>query len=258
MPVLFIGHGSPMIAIEENEITRKFKDVADYIIDKYQKPRAILMISAHWYTNGNFVQKEQNPKQIYDMYGFPKELYEVKYDAKGDSELSDRVLELMGDDLAINNEWGIDHGAWSVLVHMFPKADIPVVQFSVNRKLYEYDIYEIGKKLEALRDEGYLIIGSGNVVHNLARVEWNNEGGSEKADKFDEDLKELVLAGDYTNLIKEIKKNENYIYAAPSKDHFFPLLYVLGAIGESDATKVTVFNSVRNLGAISMTSYLFE
>lgn len=176
MPVIFSGHGDPMIALRDDEVTRGMRRVGDNVLKQYGKPKAILAISAHWYTKGTFVQTAAEPKQIYDMYGFPKDLYEVKYPAKGCKELSDRVKEILGDSVKVDDSWGIDHGTWTVLVHMFPDADIPVVQLSVDGALDEIGLYEIGWKLAALREEGYLIFGSGNVVHNLRRVEWDNPG----------------------------------------------------------------------------------
>lgn len=128
MPVIFSGHGSPMIALEHNEITEGMDRIGRAVESQFGRPRAILMVSAHWYTHGTFVQSAPEPRQVYDMYGFPKELYEVKYPAKGDGELTRKVQSLLGSAVAVNDDWGIDHGAWTVLVHMFPKADIPVVQ----------------------------------------------------------------------------------------------------------------------------------
>ena len=144
LPSLFVGHGSPMIALEDSQITENFKQIGDYIIDTYGKPKAILAISAHWFTRGSFCQDDENPRQIYDMYGFPQELYEVKYPAKGDKMLAEKIQKLLSDEgIRINNEWGIDHGTWTVLVHMFPKADIPIVQLSVNGLASEDEVYQI-------------------------------------------------------------------------------------------------------------------
>lgn len=252
MPVLFVGHGSPMIALEENRITENFKLSGDYIKENYGQPKAILAISAHWYTNGYFTQDEENPKQIYDMYGFPKELYEVKYEVKGCKDLTERVLSI--EDVEINNQWGIDHGTWTVLKHMFPSADIGIVQLSVNLDASIEEIYEIGKKLEFLRDEGYLIIGSGNIVHNLAAIQWDNSNGTKEADEFDEFIKDAILNKEYDKVIN-YKEHKHSSYAVPTMDHFLPLIYVLGAANNSN---VKVFNNLRNLGSISMTSYIFE
>jgi 4,5-DOPA dioxygenase extradiol len=253
MPVIFSGHGSPMIALEDNELTKKMNEAGDTVIEMHGKPKAILSVSAHWYTHGTLVQKEENPGQIYDMYGFPKELYDVKYPVKRSEELSDSVLTLLKDKVSVNNSWGIDHGTWTVLVHMFPKHDIPVVQLSVNGDLKAEDHYEIGKKLSALREEGYLIFASGNVVHNLGRVEWDNPNGTKQADAFDAWIKDAVLNHRTDDLI-HYEKHPDSRYAVPTPDHYLPLLYAYGA-GEGDA--VQVFNNIRNLGSMAMTGYVF-
>ena len=255
MPTIFVGHGSPMIALEDNDITKKFGSIGRSIIDRYGRPKGILMISAHWYTSGTFVESAAEPQQIYDMYGFPQDLYKVRYRVQGSSELTNRVKELLSDEVSTNDEWGIDHGAWTVLVHMFPAADVPVVQLSVDRNLTEAEAFEMGRKLSVLREEGYLIVGSGNIVHNLTLVDWSNAGSSQLADDFDYVVKSIVLSGDYSTLINGIERRSDYNYAVPTKDHFYTLLYILGA---SEGSTAQVFNNVRNIGSISMTSYLFE
>src|SRR3712207_357277 len=203
MPVVFAGHGSPMLALENNSITKGLSEIGSKILYKYGKPKAILAISAHWYVEGTFVQTDKEPKQIYDMYGFPKELYEVKYPVKGSKELSLRVQDILGGSVTVNNQWGIDHGVWTVLIHMFPNADIPVVQLSVDAKLPEKEIYDLGKKLESLRSEGYLIFASGNVVHNLMEVEWDNDRSEEHTSEL-QSRQYLVC-----RLLLEKKKNNH-------------------------------------------------
>lgn len=254
MPVIFSGHGDPMLALREDNITRELKKQGEIIIEKYGKPKAILAVSAHWFTKGQYVQTAEVPKQIYDMYGFPQELYEVDYPVKGDRALSDRVIELLGKDVKVNNEWGIDHGTWTVLVHMFPNADIPVVQLSVDISADKHKLYEIGEKLSALRDEGYLIFGSGNVVHNLRRVEWDNPNGSKSCVDFNNTFLELLSKRDDEAIINyELLPNSDY--AVPTSEHFLPIIYLLGsAKGET----ATVFNNECNLGAIAMTGFIFE
>lgn len=255
LPSLFVGHGSPMIALEDNQITGNFKQIGDYIIDTYGKPKAILAISAHWFTRGSFCQDDENPRQIYDMYGFPQELYEVKYPAKGDKMLAEKIQKLLSDEgIRINNEWGIDHGTWTVLVHMFPKADIPIVQLSVNGLASEDEVYQIGEKLEELREEGYLIIGSGNIVHNLREAGWSNPGPTKETIEFDQYIVDAVKNKNHENILNH-KENPNSAYAVPTKDRFYPLLYVLGASGNDE---VKIFNQVGTLGSIAMTSFLFE
>lgn len=253
LPVIFVGHGSPMIAIESNERTKTFKEIGEIITQKYSKPKAILSISAHWYTKGNRTQSEMNPKQIYDMYGFPKELYDVKYEPSGNEELTKRIEELLKDEVVIDDTWGIDHGSWSVYVHMFPKCDIPIVQLSVDGYGTEEDAFKVGEKLKVLRDEGFLIIGSGNIVHNLMMADWENKGGTKMSDAFDLYIKEAILNKEYEKVINH-REHEFSKYAVPRLDHYLPLLYVLGASDNDDAR---VFNEGRELGSISNTSYIF-
>lgn len=157
MPVIFSGHGSPMIALEHNNITEGMEAAGKTILNTYGKPKAILAISGHWFVDGTFIQSAETPKQIYDMYGFPDELYHLKYTVSGNIDLTDEVQSILGDTVSIDDSWGIDHGTWTVLVHMFPDADIPVVQLSVNRRLNSKDSFELGKKLISLREQGYLI-----------------------------------------------------------------------------------------------------
>lgn len=253
--VLFVGHGSPMIALEDSILTRNFKDVGDWIIKNHGKPEAILSISAHWFKKGNLIQNTVNPEQIYDMYGFPKELYQVKYPVKGCPKLSEKLMHVLGEEnLTINNDWGIDHGTWTVLVHMFPLGDIPVVQLSVNYDLEENEVFSLGKKLTGLRDQGVLIMGSGNVVHNLRKVDWHLDKGVKEADEFDDIIRDSIISKDYDRVLK-YREIENYKLSVPTRDHFLPLIYALGA-SEKDGVKV--FNNVRLMGSISMTSYLWS
>lgn len=253
MPVVFSGHGDPMIALREDEVTKGMRETGEKILREYGKPKAILAISAHWYTRGTYIQNAAEPKQIYDMYGFPKELYEVKYPAKGCGELSDRVLELLGEQVSVNDDWGIDHGTWTVLVHMFPEADIPVVQLSVDGTLDHEKLNEIGEKLSVLREEGYLIFGSGNVVHNLRRVEWDNPNGTEMTLKFNQYIIDALQAGERNRVINYANGPEA-AYAVPTPEHYLPLIYCLGAAGED---KAEVFNNICNLGSMAMTGFIF-
>lgn len=254
MPVIFSGHGDPMLALRDDEVTRTLHSVGKTITDKYGKPKAILMISAHWYTHGTMIQSAENPKQIYDMYGFPHALYEVQYPAKGCAALTESVQRLLGKAVRVNDSWGIDHGAWTVLVHMFPQADIPVVQLSVNGDISAEQAYAIGKDLPALREEGYLIMGSGNVVHNLRMVEWDNPDGSEKTVRFNQIVTDAVIRHQDRTVI-HFENIPFSSYAVPTPDHYLPLIYCLGASAGSD---VQVFNNVCNLGSIAMTSYIWE
>ncbi|PQL20277.1 4,5-DOPA dioxygenase extradiol [Veillonella denticariosi JCM 15641] len=254
MPTLFVGHGSPMMALEHTEMTNTFRNIGNNIIKNYGKPRAILAVFAHWYTDGTYVQSAENPKQIYDMYGFPKALYEVVYPAKGDNKLTQKVQQLLGDDVSINDTWGIDHGMWTVLVHMFPDASIPVVQLSIHKHLSPEGAYQLGVKLQSLRDEGYLIIGSGNIVHNLRRLEWDSPSGTPAAIEFDRYIADAVLAND-TDKVINYAQHSQASYAAPTPDHYLPLIYIMGA---DESTKPTVFNQTYNSGSLSMTGFIFE
>ena len=222
MPVVFSGHGSPMVALEHNQITEGMQKVGEKIISTYGKPKAILAISAHWYTDGTYIQSAGTPKQIYDMYGFPPELYEVKYPVRGDNDLTNEVLKLLGNNVTINDSWGIDHGTWTVLVHMFPKADIPVVQLSVNG--------------------------------NLMRVEWDNEGGTPMTYRFNGAITNAVISHDHKTAI-DYEKLPDAGYAVPTPDHYLPLLYCLGAARQD---QVEVFNNVCNLGSMAMTGFVFH
>ena len=252
MPVLFVGHGSPMNAIEDNEFSRAWTALGKAL----EKPKAILSISAHWFTRGTKVNDSPAPTMIYDMYGFPDELYALKYPAPGSPELAYRTRELVGDFVTIDNNWGIDHGTWSVLHRVFPGADIPVVQLSVNAALTPAEHYEIGKKLRSLRDEGVLIFGSGNVVHNLARVDWRMNDGQPWAQEFDQYIHRAVTNGRHQDVIDFANDGEPAQLSVPSIDHFAPLLYVLGASDAND--QVRVINADCTLGSMSMTSYLFS
>ncbi|MBQ3417542.1 MAG: 4,5-DOPA dioxygenase extradiol [Ruminococcus sp.] len=253
MPVIFSGHGDPMIAIREDEVTRGMAKVGSDLIAKYGKPKAILSISGHWYTDHTAVQSAQEPKQIYDMYGFPQKLYEVKYPVKGCTELTEQVQQLLGDKVKIDDSWGIDHGTWTVLVHMFPDADIPVVQLSIDQHLSPQECYEIGEQLASLRKRGYLIFGSGNVVHNLMEVNWRKKDGTDMTVSFNNAIVDAVLSGDIDTVIN-FDKLEHNRYAVPTLEHYLPLLYCMGA---AEGEPVEVFNNICNLGSMSMTGFIF-
>lgn len=253
MPAIFVGHGSPMLALDNDNITDGLKSVGKEVIEKFGKPKAILMLSGHWYKNRNLIQKTEHPEQIFDMYGFPKALYEVEYKPIGWAELSDAVLAIKEIGATIDNSWGIDHGTWTPLVHMFPGATIPIVQMSVNGVIGPEKCYEIGKLLAPLREQGYLIMGSGNVVHNLRRVDWYSDHGSPEAVAFNDYITNALEERDDETVIN-YESNKYARYAAPTADHFLPLLYILGAsVGE----KPKVFNNVCNLDAIAMTGFAF-
>ena len=251
MPALFIGHGSPMNAIEDNSFSRAWSALGATLTE----PKAILSVSAHWFTRGTKVNDSPKPGMIYDMYGFPEELYQLNYPAPGSPELAYRVRSLVGDSVSIDNNWGLDHGTWSVLHRVFPQANIPVVQLSVNAMLTPAEHYAIGQTLRPLRDEGVLIFGSGNVVHNLSRVDWRMNDGQPWAQEFDQWIHQAIETGDHDPVIHYDRAGEAAQLSVPSMDHFAPLLYVLGASDADDA--ITTVNAECTLGSMSMTSYLF-
>lgn len=197
MPVLFIGHGSPMNAIENNEYTHGWEKIAK----KIPKPKVILSISAHWYTDGTRINNSEKPGQVYDMYGFPDELYQVVYSVPGAPELAEATRNLISQTVKVDNSWGIDHGTWSVLRRMYPSAEIPVFQLSIDMNAAVETHYKIGQELTSLREQGVLILGSGNIVHNLARVNWQLEGGYPWADAFDGYIKQEIKKAEHQAII---------------------------------------------------------
>lgn len=250
MPVVFAGHGSPMNTIEENRFTREWERAASFL----PKPKAVLAISAHWYTHGLYVNNQEKPKQIFDMYGFPEELYQVRYEPQGSPELAAKTAELLG--AVPTADWGIDHGTWSVLRRFFPDADIPVVQLSVNADADPEEQFETGRKLAELRKQGILIFGSGSIVHNLAEVDWTKDDGTAWCKAFDKELKNKILAKDFAAAVnyRKLSTCRREVFLTP--EHYYPLLTVLGAASEGD--EVQVFAEGSTLGAISMTSYLIR
>jgi|SRR6185295_13861585 4,5-DOPA dioxygenase extradiol len=248
MAALFAGHGSPMNAIEENEFTRGLRDAARRI----PRPQSILCISAHWQTRGVYVTGSGRPPTIHDFSGFPKELHEVQYPAPGDPELARRVSGLAG--ARIDPERGLDHGAWGVLRIMYPEADIPVIQLSLDAGLTRAGHYELAKKLGPLRDDGVLIVASGNIVHNLRAVDFTRNDGVEWAVRFNDEIKRLILAGAHDQLAAFDKPSPDVRMAVPTPEHFLPLLYTLAV--KSDGERVSFFNDQIVMGSISMTSVL--
>jgi len=249
LPALFLGHGSPMNAIQSNPYTAAWRTLGDAL----PRPRVILSISAHWYTRGTFVTGNAQPETLYDFGGFPKALSEVRYPAVGDTAFAAEVAqELAGYGASVRTDWGLDHGTWSVLVHMYPRADVPVVQLSIDRNRAPAFHYELGRALAPLRDQGVLILGSGGIVHNLARVDWSNSLPPPGwARQFDDYVQERVHAGDDAPLIDYPSLGESAQLSIPTPDHYLPLLYVLGARapGEGASIPLTGFD----LGTISMT-----
>jgi 4,5-DOPA dioxygenase extradiol len=227
MPTIFFGHGNPMNALSKNRYTEGWASIGKSI----PRPKAVLSVSAHWYVPYCAVTSNLNPLTIHDFGGFPKELYQIEYPAPGSLELALRVQALLAPvSISLDEGWGLDHGTWSVLKHVFPKADIPIVQLSINETKPPSFHYELGKRLEALREEGVLIIGSGNIVHNLSAYSWgeNVVNPFDWAVRFEEHAHELLLKGDDATLVNYQSLGRDAILSAPTPEHYLPLLYVLG------------------------------
>lgn len=252
MPVLFVGHGSPMNAIEENAFTKEWSRLR-YLLPK---PHAILCISAHWLSRGTYVTAMGKPKTIHDFYGFPKALEMVQYPAAGSPALADLVIaasnNLIGKDDA---EWGLDHGSWSVLKHIYPEADIPVVELSID---YTKDLqwhYDFAKELSALRKKGILIVGSGNIVHNLRMVSWSMQsGGFDWALEANSILMDLIKKNDTKALVGYQKLDTSVQYAVPTPDHYIPMLYAMALRNGNE--NIAFFNDQTVMGSIAMTSFV--
>ncbi len=253
MPVLFIGHGSPMNAIEENEFVQGFRNIATTL----PQPQAILCISAHWETKGTRVTAMQMPKTIHDFGGFPKELYEVQYPAPGSPELA-KIVTSMVDKTQIlcDDSWGLDHGAWSVIRQMYPQANIPVIQMSIDYSASPEQHYEIGKQLSALRKKGVLIIGSGNIVHNLRLVDWNNfdkdNYAYEWAQEASNKIKTFITENNHKAIIDFRKMGKAFDLAIPTPEHYIPLIYSLSLQDKGDL--IYFFNDKAIAGSLTMTS----
>lgn len=256
MPVLFLGHGSPMNAIEENEFTKGWINIGRTV----PKPTAVLCISAHWETRGTYVTGMEKPKTIHDFGGFPEELYEVQYPAPGSPELAREMKSLVTKaQLGLDEKWGLDHGCWCVLKHLYPYADIKVIQISMDYYMSSRQHYELAKELQILRKKGVLIIGSGNMVHNLSMVAWNklnDSYGFDWAIEANKKMKKYILNGDHEQLINYKSQGRAFDLAIPTPDHYLPLLYALALQDKDD--KVTIFNDKPVGGSLTMTSIIIE
>ena len=252
MPVLFLGHGSPMNAIEENEFVAGFRKVGQEI----QRPNAILCISAHWETRGTQVTSMAQPRTIHDFGGFPKSLFEVQYPAPGSPELAAETKALVKTtDVALDHQWGLDHGAWSVVRHMYPDADVPIIQLSLDHTLAPEKHYALAQEIAALRDKGVLIIGSGNMVHNLGMVAWdklNESYAFDWAQEASEKMKRAITSSDHASLIDFRSQGRAFDLAIPTPEHYLPLLYALAL--KSKDEQVTLFNDKPVAGSLTMTS----
>lgn len=253
MPVLFIGHGSPMNAIEENEFVSSWRELGKSL----PFPKAILCISAHWETNGTLVTAMAKPSTIHDFGGFPPELYKIQYPAPGSPELAREIKKTISlADIRLDEKWGLDHGAWSVIRNIFPLADVPVLEMSLNYNLSPACHYNLARELAPLRRKGVLIIGSGNMVHNLRMIAWEHANdpdfGFDWAKAANNLFKDRIIDGNYADLINYEQLGRAVMMAVPTPDHYLPLLYAL-ALKEKDEN-VSFFNDKAVMGSLSMTS----
>ena len=253
MPVLFIGHGSPMNGIENNSFSQTWQDLPK----QFPTPSAVLCISAHWLTRGTFITAMDHPKTIHDFGGFPEKLYEVNYPAPGNSALAKETAQLVKTtQVGLDHDWGLDHGAWTVIRHMYPNANIPVLQFSIDyNKPAEYH-YELAKELAVLRSKGVLILGSGNMVHNLRMVAWDKMDkpnfGFDWAIEMNDLFKQKIADSDHQPLLKYQSLHKAATLAIPTPDHYFPLMYTLGL--QQGNEEIKFFNDSLVAGSLTMTS----
>lgn len=257
MPVLFIGHGSPMNAIEENEFVSNWRNWGKTL----PRPNAILVVSAHWETSGTHVTAMERPRTIHDFGGFPKALFEVQYPAPGSPELASEVKSIVkSTNILLDEKWGLDHGAWSIINRLYPNADIPVIQLSLDYYQTPRYHYELARELASLRQKGVLIIGSGNMVHNLRMVAWDrlndNAYGYDWALEANEKMKKFISDNDHQQMINFRTQGRAFDLAIPSPEHFLPSLYALGL--KEDNEKISFFNDKAVAGSLTMTSFKIE
>jgi 4,5-DOPA dioxygenase extradiol len=253
MPILFLGHGSPMNAIEENEFVKNFRKLSASI----PKPKAILCISAHWETKGTKITAMENPTTIHDFGGFPRALFEVQYPAPGSPALAQHIHETIEHTpILLDNHWGLDHGSWSVIKHMYPDAEVPVLELSLDIRKSAYEHYELAKQLQALRTKGVLIIGSGNMVHNLGMLAWNKLEGEPYAYDWaleaNEKMKNFILNDRHSELLNYKNQGKAFDLSIPTPEHYLPLLYTLGLTQSTD--EPFIFNDQPVGGSLTMTS----
>jgi 4,5-DOPA dioxygenase extradiol len=253
MPVLFIGHGSPMNAIEDNEFSKGWKEVGKTL----PRPNAILCISAHWETMGTFVTTMEKPVTIHDFGGFPRELFDVNYPVPGSPQLAKETKRIITKtEVGLDDKWRLDHGAWSVIKRLYPDADVPVIEMSLDYMQSPQFHYELAKELATLRKKGVLIIGSGNMVHNLGKIAWDKinepEYGYDWAFKANEQMKKFILSNDHPSLINYKSQGKAFDLAIPSPEHFLPLLYTLALKERTE--EISLFNDKVIMGSLAMTS----
>ncbi len=250
MPVLFLGHGSPMNAIELNEFSRGWQQIGKSL----PVPNAILCVSAHWETRGTFVTAMEKPRTIHDFGGFPRALFDVQYPAPGSPDLARETSKIITQTkVGLDENWGLDHGAWSVIKHLYPKADIPVIQLSLDYGKSPREHYALAAELAALRKKGVLIIGSGNIVHNLRIIDWKKpDTGYDWAVETDAKMRQWITEGNHQALIDYKKAGMAFEQSVPTPEHYLPLLYTLGLQGKNE--EISFFNTKTIMGSISMTS----
>ena len=250
MPAIFFGHGSPMNTLERNRYTDAWRQLGALA----STPKAILAISAHWYTPGTAVTGMEQPKTIHDFYGFPQALFDVQYPAPGDPALAARVRELLAPvEVGLDQSWGLDHGTWSVLKHAFPKADVPVVQLAIDATQPAAFHHALGARLAPLRDEGVLIVGSGNVVHNLRLIGWGGGAAYDWATRFNDYVRDAIATNQYDRLIDYPRAGPDARLAVPTPEHYLPLLYVLGAQRGGESVHVAIDGiEIRSIGMLSL------
>ena len=252
MPAAFIGHGSPMNTLETNRHTSSWRDLGRSL----PKPRAVVVVSAHWYVNGSAVTAMRQPRVIHDFYGFPQALFDFDYPAPGSPEVAEEVAELVRPTFVglDQDSWGLDHGAWSVLAHVFPKADVPVVQLSIHAAMGVGYHLELGRSLAALRRRGVFILGSGNVVHNLREIDWRRrEGAFDWGKRFDLAVRRIMTSRPAD--LRGIESHPDYAMSVPTNEHFMPLAYLAG-LCEAAGEAAEVLTEGGTMGSITMTSYL--
>lgn len=250
-PALFVGHGSPMNALEENEYSLEWRTISSGL----PKPRSIVCISAHWTTGDTFITAMDEPRTIHDFSGFTEELSQVQYPAPGDPVLAEAICKQAQYRIKPDYRWGLDHGCWSVLKHMYPDADIPLIQLSLNNNLTAREHFELGQQLQYLRSQNILVIGSGNIVHNLSVVKWADEAYPWALD-FDELVKKKIADRDFDSLINFGGLHPDFRLAIPTIEHYLPMLYILGM--SSPDSDINFFCEDVTMGAISMTGMLVE
>lgn len=255
MPVLFVGHGSPMNIIEDNQYTQNMRLLAQSM----PAPKSILCISAHWITEGTQVLSSERPRQIFDFYGFPPELYKIKYEPNGSPRTAEQIEQKLPSDISQSTTWGLDHGTWSVLKHMYPQADVPTFQLSIDQNKSIEQHFEIARQLAHLREEGVLLMGSGNLVHNLRVIDWNPDAKVKQwATDFESQALSIILgpSGSKLEKIEKVFSLSTLAKAHPTVDHLLPLVYTMGGGSEDSKIEIPYFGFQN--ASISMTSIKSE